>query len=127
MECYPGDRFYNLEYRNNCAKPERECDPLWDIIQFPIRCRSTPSSRECDDRLLQDGITHHGCNPSPGGRHAYSDSYTYAHSYAYFNTNSYPDPNTDANTKAYSYTETSSSDSGASPVGPSGERALGWP
>src|SRR5207244_571031 len=37
MGCDSSRWFDNLEQRNICSEPERQCDPLGHIVQFPVR------------------------------------------------------------------------------------------
>ena len=129
MECHSGQRFYHLEQRNLCAEPERECNPVWDIIQFPVRRRSTAADCQCDDRLLQDRLAHDGWDSGPcRGRHtnpnaysnsnsdrdcdsnSYCDAYSYSHCYgdrySYSYTHCYGHRDCYCYTNAYFHTET---------------------
>jgi hypothetical protein len=80
-------------------------------LQFPVRCRSTTSKRECDHRLLQNRRTDGDvCSSANGNRHAKPDTdgkldtYSYCHgycdshsdSYRYFHSNGHSYSNGDA-------------------------------
>jgi hypothetical protein len=148
VECHSGQRFYHLEQRNLCAEPERECNPVWDIIQFPVRRRSTAADCQCDNRLLQDRLAHDGwdpgtcinCHPNSnsyanGDRYSYSDCYrdVYSNSYCNSYSHSYSHCHTHCDSYCYSdayfHTKTNpdakrygfakaTSNSAAAPVGP---------
>jgi hypothetical protein len=143
-----------LEQRNLCAEPERECNPIWDLIQFPVRRRSSAADCQCDSRLLQDRLAYDGWDPGTcRGRHtnpdAYSNSncdrdsyghgnrdiYTYCYSYSdrhgngnghcHCYTDAYFHTETNPDAKRYGFAK-ATSNAAAAPVGPGDERALGW-
>jgi len=88
VDCDSDRRFHYLEHRNNCAESERERDPVWHIVQFPVRCRSAAAERRRDDRFLQGRLAYDGCNPGADGRrHANSHAYSQPDADANFNTN----------------------------------------
>jgi hypothetical protein len=101
-----------LEQRNVRAESERECDPLRDIIQFPVRFRSAAAKCQCHSRLFQDRIAHDGWDPGTRrGRHpnpnaysyCYGDRYSYSDSYGYGYGHCDDDSYTDSYSTAYIY------------------------
>ena len=104
MECYSGVRFHNLEHRNVCTEPERQRNSLGNTLQFPFRRRSTAAKRQCDSRLLQDGLADDGCDPGAHRkRHAHSYAYRQPHTDAYGNIHTDTDPNGNGYCYANSY------------------------
>src|SRR6266568_4734926 len=102
MECYSGVRFHNLEHRNVCTEPERQRDSLGNTLQFPFRRRPTAAKRQCDSRLLQDGLADDGCDPGAHRkRHAHSDAYCQPYADAYGNIHTDTDPNPNGNSNTY--------------------------
>ena len=124
------------------ARTKRECN--W----FGTLCyrfdRSTAAECQCDSRLLQDRLAHDGwdpgtcinCHPNSNS-YANGDSYSYSDCYSHCNGYTYGNGHCDCYTDAYFHTETNpdakrygfakaATDSAAAPVGPGGERALGW-
>ena len=101
MGCYSDGWFHNLEHRNVCAEPERQRDSLGHIVQLPLRRRSATGSYDRHGRLLQNGFTYGGGDPSAWRNrwhanahadsycHSNSNSHSYGHSYVYTDRHSY--------------------------------------
>jgi len=120
VDCDSEHRFHHLELSDVCTKSECQCDPLRDVVQFPVRRRSTATKCQCGGRLLQNWIAYYGWDPGTGrGRHAnshtysqpdansncdaYINSYTYGNLYTYAHPNCYSDRYGDGYRDSYGY------------------------
>ncbi len=118
MDCHSSYRFDNLELRNFCPEPSRQCHPVWHIVQLPVRRRSATPCGQCDSRFLQDRVAHNGCDPGSvlsrpdadsntiGDSYTYgdgdADSHTYGDTYCHTNRHAKCDCDCESESDAYS-------------------------